>query len=285
MKKVQSVISSKELLIKARDSSLPPGEELRNGRKIMREFGLVLERKDELIDAISRLTEKAAIYQRKLDTQEKRREFSKANQKYELQRSQFYRDLGGDVKAPINVEEEEVKSFWNTMWNPTEGKENDYSDYLREYVPSPTSSVDYFPSMSEFTEIIKWLPSWKAAGNDGIFNFFIKKCSSLHESLYRLVRNTCMGQEVVEDWFFKGITYLIPKGTPKQGSDFRPITCMSNLYKLTTKCVTKVMQLVVEQRGLLSENQLGIVRLVQGVKDKNSSTAIIVPYLKIKYNI
>jgi hypothetical protein len=57
-----------------------------------------------------------------------------------------------------------------------------------------------------------------------------------------------------EDWFYKEITYLIPKGTPKQGSDFRQITCISNLYKLTTKCVTKVMQLVVEQRGLLAEN-------------------------------
>ena len=177
-------------------------------------------------------------------------------------------NLRCSVKAPINVEEEEVKSFWSTMWNSTERKENDYSDYLREYVPSPTSSVDYFPSMTEFCEIIKYLPSWKAAGNDGIFNFFIKKCSSLHASLYRLVRNTCMGQEVEEDWFFKGITYLIPKGTPKQGSDFRPITCMSNLYKLTTKCVTKVMQLVVEQRGLLSENQLGTVRLVQGAKEQ-----------------
>ena len=72
----------------------------------------------------------------------------------------------------------------------------------------------------------------------------------------------------MEDWFYKGITYLIPKGTPKQGSDFRPITCMSNLYKLTTKCVTRVMQLVVEQRGLLAENQLGTVRMVQGAKEQ-----------------
>ena len=77
-----------------------------------------------------------------------------------------------------------------------------------------------------------------------------------------------MEQEVVEDWFYKGITYLIPKGVPKKGSDFRPITCMSNLYKLTIKCVTCVIQLVVEQRGLLSENQLGTVRLVQGAKEQ-----------------
>ncbi|KAL6120369.1 hypothetical protein NUSPORA_02909 [Nucleospora cyclopteri] len=41
---------------------------------------------------------------------------------------------------------------------------------------------------------------------------------------------------------------------------------MSNLYKLTTKCVTQVMQLEVEKRGLLAENQLGTVRKVQGAK-------------------
>ena len=45
----------------------------------MRELGLVLERRDELIDAISRLTERSAIYQRKLSTHEKRKEFTKAS--------------------------------------------------------------------------------------------------------------------------------------------------------------------------------------------------------------
>lgn len=43
---------------------------------------------------------------------------------------------------------------------------------------------------------------------------------------------------------------------------------MSNLYKLITKCVTEVMQLEVERRGLLAENQLGTVRRVQGAKEQ-----------------
>ena len=77
-----------------------------------------------------------------------------------------------------------------------------------------------------------------------------------------------MGKLAVEGWVFKGITYLILKGTPKHGSDFKPITCMSNLYKLTTTCVTKGMQFVVEQRGILSETQLGTVRIVQGSKEQ-----------------
>ena len=43
---------------------------------------------------------------------------------------------------------------------------------------------------------------------------------------------------------FIEITHLIPKGISQSGKDFRTITCMSNLYKLTTKCVTAVMQLI-----------------------------------------
>ncbi|KAL6120561.1 hypothetical protein NUSPORA_02689 [Nucleospora cyclopteri] len=43
---------------------------------------------------------------------------------------------------------------------------------------------------------------------------------------------------------------------------------MSNLYKLTTKCVTQVMQLEVEKRGLLAETQHGTVRKVQGAKEQ-----------------
>ena len=248
LKKIESATSSAAILIKARDSKLQPGEEVSKGRKVMRELNLVLDRKDDVIEAISKLNERAAVYQRKLDTHEKRKAFSRANRRYELQRSQFYRDLGGDEKAPIDIEEGVVKDFWSTMWNSTECEQKDYSDYLREYVPDSTSQANYFPSMSEFSEIIRFLPNWKAAGNDGIFNFFIKKCTSLHPSLYDLVKGTCMQQVEVEDWFFKGITYLIPKGTPKQGSDFRPITCMSNLYKLTTKCVTRVMQAIHENK-------------------------------------
>jgi hypothetical protein len=50
---------------------------------------------------------------------------------------------------------------------------------------------------------------------------------------------------------------------------------MSNLYKLTTKCVTMVMQLEVERRDLLAEEQLGTVRGVQGAKEQAlANTAI-----------
>jgi hypothetical protein len=163
----------------------------------------------------------------------------------------------------------DIKDFWETMWNKREDESNgaDLDKYLVEHL-SGEEPLNVFPTFEEFQEVIKWLPNWKAAGTDGIFNFFIKKFESLHYPLYTVIKRICLENQSESDWFYKGITYLIPKGIPKKGSDFRPITCMSNLYKLTTKCVTKVMQAIVENRDLLAENQLGTVRMVQGAKEQ-----------------
>ena len=92
-----------------------------------------------------------------------------------------------------------------------------------------------------------------------------------------------MGDSNGDNWFYTGITYLIPKSEPTKGSDFRPITCMSNLYKLTTKCVIQVLQLIVEKRGLLSENQLGIVRKVQGAKEQALLNIAIFSTIRINF--
>ncbi|KAL6120347.1 hypothetical protein NUSPORA_02936 [Nucleospora cyclopteri] len=81
----------------------------------------------------------------------------------------------------------------------------------------------------------------------------------LHQPLYEISKEIIVANEQ-PSWFYQDLTYLIPKGMLSKGLDFRSITCMSNLYKLTTKCVTQVMQLEVEKRGLLAENQLGTVR-------------------------
>ncbi|KAL4704606.1 hypothetical protein ACJJTC_002040 [Scirpophaga incertulas] len=98
LNKIDRINSSIEIITKARDSKQMPKEELSKGRRIMRELGLILDRRDDIIVAISKLTEKATVYQRKLDTHENRKAFSKMNKKYELHRSRFYRDLNGHEK-------------------------------------------------------------------------------------------------------------------------------------------------------------------------------------------
>lgn len=101
-----------------------------------------------------------------------------------------------------------------------------------------------------------------------VINNFVKKMTTLYSPLYDSIKDLRINGRAEEKWFYQRITYLNPKGTSKKGSDFQPITCMSNLYKLTTKCVTEVMQLEVERRGILSESQMGTIRQVQGAKEQ-----------------
>lgn len=117
LKKVDDTDAAAEILRKVRDNALKPGSELSRGMKIMREPGLILERKDDIVQAISKMTEKAADYQRKLDTHARRKSFSKANRTFEMYRSRFCRDLGGEpISPPSEVPAEKVKEFWATMW-------------------------------------------------------------------------------------------------------------------------------------------------------------------------
>ncbi|VDN02790.1 unnamed protein product [Thelazia callipaeda] len=62
---------------------------------------------------------------------------------------------------------------------------------------------------------------------------------------------------------------------PGKGSDFKPITSMSNLYKLTMKYVAHVMQLDVAMR-LLAENHLVTVTQLQRAKAQLNLTMAVV---------
>ena len=222
-----------------------------------------------MTEAISRCNEKILVFTKKIEMHEKRKAYSQENIRFELYRRRFYRDLADIETVEHQVPQAEISSFWDTMW--TKRTETLDAAILDEYLPEHLAGKEapnFFPTFEEFQEIISYLPNWKAAGPDGIFNFFIKKFESIHRPLYEVIRRICMENAVECDWFYKGITYLIPKGVPSKGSDFRPITCMSNLYKLTTKCVTKVIQGIVEHRELLADNQLGTVRMVQGAKEQ-----------------
>ncbi|KAF7678768.1 hypothetical protein TCON_2589, partial [Astathelohania contejeani] len=88
---------------------------------------------------------------------------------------------------------------------------NGYDEYIVEHLPD-SIELTTFPNLKEFEDIIKCLPNWKAAGIDGIFNFFIKHISSVHKHLYNIIKDICLEGRAQADWFYQGITYLIPKG-------------------------------------------------------------------------
>ncbi|TBU01679.1 reverse transcriptase, partial [Hamiltosporidium magnivora] len=216
--KISKLVLSNDLLEKARKQTKLSTSETKSLKKIMQEFNLNLSSVTDLSVALVKKNESLNVFEKKITMHES--------------------TFPGSILSGLSerVESEHVVS------------RDEIDDYLITFVSDnhPTK----FPSLDEIVSIINWLPNWKAAVIDGIYNFFIEKLTTLNKYIYDIVK------------------YLIPKGIPRRGSDYRPITCMSNLYKLTTKCVTKVVQIEVERRCLLAENQLEAVKGVQGVKEQ-----------------
>ncbi|TBU11070.1 reverse transcriptase, partial [Hamiltosporidium tvaerminnensis] len=233
--KISVLKLSKDILEKARRREELSSSQTKSLKKIMREFNLDLNKTNDLSEALVKKNELITVYEKKLTRYESRKQFRKENRMFELFRGRYYRGLS-------ELNRDEIVSFWSTMWN----KNNEivtYDEYLIPFVPDTHQAT--FPSLDEFVDIINWLPNWKAAGIDGIYNFYIKKLTTLHMYLYDIVKAICFEGTLQANWFYHGLTYLIPKS-----------------------CVTKVVQLEVERRGLLADNQLGAVRGVQGAKEQ-----------------
>ncbi|KAL6121492.1 hypothetical protein NUSPORA_01580 [Nucleospora cyclopteri] len=143
--------------------------------------------------------------------------------------------------------------FWSTMWatKKDQAPEKGYKKYLYGYHSGAISPSKFF-TFKEFQKIMNCLPNWKTAAPDGIYNLFIKKCNSIYNQLYELLERICFEDKEEKSSVYKGINYLIPKGSPTKDSDFTPIICMSSLHKLIIKSVTKVIQLSIDQQKLLT---------------------------------
>ncbi|TBU10407.1 SacI phosphoinositide polyphosphatase, partial [Hamiltosporidium tvaerminnensis] len=215
--KVSRLVLSKDLFEKARKQEKISSAETNASRK---SCGCVTD----LSEALVKKNEFLNVYEKK---------------NYDLIQNRFYRGLSERVESEHVVSRDEIVIT--------------YDDYLIPFVSDNHPTM--FPSLDEFVNIINWLPNWKAAGIDGIYNFFIKKLTTLHKYLYDIVKVIRLEETPQADWFYCGLTYLIPKGIPQRGSD----------YRLIVVCTTStIVQILVERRGLLAENQLGAVRGVQG---------------------
>lgn len=238
-------------------------------KKFFRNNRKSIKNNNHLKEMCSVINERISITKRKMEITESRIVFRKDNICFELNRGRFYRSLLEGVKIKPNIPIDEIKSFWCKIWeNDGNTKVESINDYLLDFPEDLDSSEAVFPSFVEFLEIIKKLNNWKASGTDYIYNFFVKKIDCLHRDLYEVIKKICFDNEDIGEWFFTGRTFLIPKGSPTKGDEFRPITCMSSLYKITTKCVFTVLQHEVEKRKLLTENQMGVVRNTLSAKEQ-----------------
>jgi hypothetical protein len=58
------------------------------------------------------------------------------------------------------------------------------------------------------------------------------------------------------DWLITGLTYLLPKsGDTKEPKNYRPITCLSTMYKTLTGITARRISVHLEEHNLLPAEQ------------------------------
>src|SRR5215469_10896135 len=145
--------------------------------------------------------------EKRIATAEKRKDFNKANYIFELNRTAFYRKLKSVAQTDHSIEEKEVFQFWEKMWNK-EKISNNYEHLLKDNSETQSVIIDKIEISEEYIySLIKRLNNWKAPGPDKVYNFFIKKLSSIHLPIYKAIEKAIREPESVPKSFFIGNTY------------------------------------------------------------------------------
>ena len=75
--------------------------------------------------------------------------------------------------------------------------------------------------------------------------------------------------EKAPEWLTTGITYLIPKaGDSKEVRNYRPITCLTTMYKTVTGIIAKMISTHLEEQSLLPAEKKGCHPGSKGCKDQ-----------------
>jgi hypothetical protein len=116
---------------------------------------------------------------------------------------------------------------------------------------------------------MKKLQNWKAPGPDKIHNFWWKHLPSSHSVLAKQLSYIITNQKQLPLFLMKGITYLIPKNEKiDDPKNYRPITCLSTLYKLITAVLSNLIYSHITENNILSEEQKGCRLNAMGCKEQ-----------------
>ena len=107
-------------------------------------------------------------------------------------------------------------------------------------------------------KILGRMPNWKSPGPDFAQGFWLKNFGSLHEKV-RLQLKEWLDNGFVPIWLPRGRTSQLQKDKSKGkvASNYRPITCLSLIWKLLTGVIADQIYAHLDQEKLLPEEQKG----------------------------
>ncbi|XP_026685290.1 uncharacterized protein LOC113470790 [Diaphorina citri] len=217
------------------------------------------------------LKEKIQLYAQRIKRYTKRNAFYLQNKMFEENEKQLYRMLG---KSKIEVKEHpsvnEITNFWSEIWSsPTEFNKDAqwFQDEKEKYENNEEMDFENI-DMDCFKHVLGEMQNWKAPGHDSIQNFWIKRFDALHPQLLKNINLILHGEVEMPLWMTQGSTILLPKtNDTKAVKNYRPITCLSGLYKLFTALISKKVYAHLIENNIFPAEQKGCAQKSLGCKE------------------
>lgn len=125
-------------------------------------------------------------------------------------------------------------------------------------------------SIDMLQRIIKKTHNWKTPGSDKIHNYWYKKFTFLQPYILNHINAFIQSPDTMPAYITLGTTYLLSKdkNDTKNPSKYRPITCLQNIYKIITACISELVYRHTQTHQLLAEQQKGCRKHSQGCKEQ-----------------
>ena len=185
------------------------------------------------------------------------------NGKYRCKKK-LYREIGkGKIDLDEPPAESEIIEFWNSIW----GKEMHFNN-AAEWIDREKERMNAIDEQhwktkesAELSAAFAKYQKWKSPDVDQIPNFWLYSPTPINNHLVHCFTTILQNPDVMPDWLTEGITYLLPKSQQtKNPKNYRPITCLTMMYKLLTSILTNRMYSLLEQNQLVPQEQKGCVR-------------------------
>ena len=134
----------------------------------------------------------------------------------------------------------EAETYWKSLWGE-EARHNERAEFIRREQKRKIRLMERRPI--QISEIVLYLlkaHNWISPGDDQIQNYWLKAFPATHGHITENFIAIIEEPEKAPDWLTTGVTYLIPKSEDsKEVRNYRPITCLTTMYKTLTGITAK----------------------------------------------
>ena len=195
---------------------------------------------------------------------------------FKTNQRQFYRNLSSGpstgLPAPTEDQKKEFSEFWNGIWGSQTEHNRDapWIPHIKDQITSQTKDQSPLAiSEDNLKARVKKMANWSSPGMDGLHAYWMKHLTNTHSRIASQMQD-CILTSSVPAWMTSGKTHLIIKD-PSKGfhpGNFRPITCLPNMWKLFTGIISVSVYNHITSQGLFPDEQKGCRSMSRGCKEQ-----------------